>query len=68
MKRVTCRSGINGWQARLHSIYSNYKEFCAFNSAYGIATRLGFSSAVIAWKANPVIQGSVNPEDLELSA
>jgi hypothetical protein len=68
MKRVTCRSGINGWQAKLHSIYSNYREFCSYDSMYGIAKRLGFSDPKIAWETNPRIQGSVNPEDLQISS
>lgn len=59
---------MSGWKARLHSIYSNYREFCAYDSMYGIASRLGFSSRKIAWRENPIIEGSVYPEDFSISA
>ena len=68
MKRTVCKSGINGWKAKLHSIYANYQEFCSYDSMYGIAKRLGFSDPKIAWEANPKICGSVNPEDLSISS
>ena len=68
MKRIICKSGIKGWQCNLQLIYSNYEEFCAYNKIYKIAQRLGFSSARTAWKKNPVIEGSTNPEDLSISA
>jgi hypothetical protein len=66
MKRVVCKSGMSGWQAKLHSIYANYREFCAYDSMYGIAARLGFSDRESAWATNPVIQGSVCPKDLSI--
>jgi len=64
MKRYVCKSGINGWRAKLQHVYANYQEFCSYDSTYGIASRLGFSSCKVAWQANPIIHGSVNPEDL----
>lgn len=68
MKWVICKSGSNGWQAKLHSIYSNYQEFCSYDSMYGIASRLGFSDPKIAWATNPRIQGSIEPKDLSISS
>jgi hypothetical protein len=64
MKQVICRSGIKGWQSKLQSIYKDYEEFAAYNCHYNISRRLGYGSAISAWKSNPVIQGSVNPSDL----
>ena len=65
MKRVTCTSGIEGWQCRLRENYDNrFDVFQAHDEIYGIAGRLGFETAQAAWEANPLIQGSVIPEDL----
>jgi hypothetical protein len=63
MKQVICRSGLKGWQARLRSVYGSFEEFISYCDAYGNHTRLGFSTPALAWAANPVIQGSVNPVD-----
>lgn len=63
MKRVICRSGLRGWQARLRSVYSSFEEFSSYCELYGNHTRLGYASPVTAWRANPVVQGSVNPTD-----
>ena len=65
LKQVkTKRSGIRGWQGRLKSVYADFSEFCHYNNVYGIAARLGYKVAANAWKANPIIEGSVNPRDL----
>ena len=53
-----------GWQATLRKVYSDYDEFVAYSEMYGIAKRLGFASEKQAWKVNPRIMGSINPEDL----
>jgi hypothetical protein len=66
MKIVTCRSKVKGWQARLHEVYKDYEEFEMYCDTYGIATRLGYSSPEIAWEFNPLIEGSVNPSDLQV--
>lgn len=63
MKRVQCRSGLRGWQAKLQDVYSSYSEFADFCFIYNNHARLGFSSPEKAWEANPVVQGSVNPSD-----
>jgi hypothetical protein len=67
MRRVTCTSGIQGWQCRLRENYQGrFEVFRAYDEIYGIARRLGFESAHAAWATNPVIQGSVIPEDLRV--
>jgi len=66
MRRVRCRSGLMGWQERLQKVYGSLQSFRQWNSLYGIAKRLGFRSAVSAWRANPVVRGSVSPTDLEV--
>jgi hypothetical protein len=63
MKTVTCKSGIKGWQGRLRSVYVSFSEFADNSDMYGLAERLGFSSSEEAWDKNPIIQGSINPED-----
>ena len=59
MKRVKCRSGQIGWQAKLHEIYSNFEEFETYSDMYGLAARLGYKKARNAWLNNPTVEGSV---------
>jgi hypothetical protein len=67
MERVTCASGLQGWQCRLRESYEGrFDVFRAYDEIYGIAQRLGFVSARAAWATNPVIQGSVIPDDLRV--
>jgi len=64
---VTCQSGLMGWQCKLRESYENsYAQFLRYDEIYGIAQRLGFTSAEEAWEKNPTIQGSVNPSDLRV--
>jgi hypothetical protein len=63
MKHVICRSGLRGWQQRLRSVYSSLQEFAAYCEVYANHTRLGYATPATAWRANPVVQGSVNPSD-----
>ena len=63
MKSVICKSGEKGWQCKLHTTFSSFEEFQAYDEIYGNVKRLGFESAEEAWKANPTIQGSTNPSD-----
>ena len=64
MKKVICKSGVTGWQAKLHKIYSSLDEFTRYCELYSIHTRIGFHSINNAWMRNPTIQGSVIPSDL----
>jgi hypothetical protein len=64
VRTVTCKSGLEGWQCHLRENYDGLEEFVAYCETYGIHTRLGFETPEEAWKANPVVQGSTDPEDL----
>lgn len=64
-KRIICKSGIKGWECKLRDNYEDFEEFEAFSNIYGIAERLGFYSSEEAWEVNPLIRGSVIPDDLE---
>ena len=66
--QVICKSGLTGWQGHLRDQYNSYAEFQQADEIYGLATRLGYdwqdnSPAAYAWNDNPVVQGSVNPDD-----
>lgn len=61
--RVRCKSGIMGWRTRLQNVYENPKEFVAFSIMRGLSKKLGYAGEREAWRANPVIEGSVNPGD-----
>lgn len=54
------------WQAKLRKNYANFEEFQDYAANYGLPERLGFSTAREAWDANPLIQGSTNPEDFKI--
>lgn len=64
MKRTTCKSGLNGWQGRLHEVYTDFDEFESYCMTHQIHVRLGYRSVKGCWRANPIVQGSVNPSDL----
>jgi hypothetical protein len=67
MKRVKCKSGIEGWQCKLRENYNNdFEEFESYCTSHDIAGRLGFTSPQEAWEINPIIQGSVIPSDLRV--
>jgi hypothetical protein len=65
MKRVRCKSGIEGWQCRLRKNYSSFGEFERYSDTYGLHRRLSFETAREAWKSNPLVQGSVIPSDFQ---
>lgn len=62
-RRVKCRSGIFGERHRLRLSYENMSEFLWYAGKYGLAKKLGYSTARGAWRANPVIEVSVNSSD-----
>ena len=66
MKRVRCKSGVIGWKCKLQNNYNNFEEFQAYCEVFDIHGRLGFSTPEKAWKANPILRGSVIPSDLEV--
>lgn len=64
MKTVrTKNKGVQGWQEKLQKIYGSFVDFEACSDIYGLAKRLGYKSALTAWRANPIVEGSVYPED-----
>lgn len=66
MKKVKCDSGVTGWQGRLRKVYTNLDEFRLYDENYRLSKKLGFDTSEAAWKANPVIQGSVNASDFKI--
>jgi len=64
MKIVTCKSGIQGWQAKLHRVYDSFEEFKHYGETYNIHVRLGFKTIEDCWRMNPTVTGSVIPSDL----
>lgn len=62
-EKMRCKSGLKGWQGRLRNQYASKEEFIAYCSIYSNHLRLGYKSPDSAWKANPIIQGSVVPSD-----
>ena len=63
IRRVKCKSGIFGKRHRLRLSYENVYEFLWYADQYGLAKKLGYSTARGAWKANPVVEYSVNVGD-----
>ncbi len=61
---VKCRSGLMGEQYRLQDSYDNFEHFQAYAEMYGIHIRLRYKTPATAWRANPLIQSSVEPRDL----
>ncbi len=66
MKRIKLKSGLTGWQARLHENYEDFQDFFTYDQTYGLAKRLGYKNAVEVWNANPLICGGINPSDFSL--
>jgi hypothetical protein len=56
-------TGITGWQMRMKDNYSNFDEWNHYCDLYGLHLKLGFKAPKAAWDANPLMQGSVAPED-----
>ena len=67
MKKIVCKSGLQGEQCHLRDIYVDFFEWQAYSNMYRLSKRLGFNSARIAWALNPVVEGSTNPSDFRLS-
>jgi hypothetical protein len=63
MKRVKCKSGITGWRCRLQKNYDSFEQFKYYAEMYALHTRLGYKTIKGAWLSDPMIEGSVIPED-----
>lgn len=67
VKNLEPQKDKGAWKQRLRSVYDNdFEQFEVYNNAYNIAKRLGFTDAKDAWETNPMISGSVYPEDLRV--
>lgn len=65
--QIKAKSGIPGWRCCLQENYGDISHWMAYASTFGLASRLGFKSAVEAWENNPIIEGSVNPADFRIA-
>lgn len=52
-----------GWRTRLRNNYRDFDEWGFNSDMWGLCLRLGYKTAEAAWKANPVIEGSINAGD-----
>lgn len=62
-RECVCRSGLRGREGRLRKNYTDYEDWAHHARMWGLHARLGYKSTMTAWRANPVIQWSVNPSD-----
>ena len=62
-ERIYMKSGIKKWSDRLQNVYASFAEFLHYNQIYNLAARLGYETGQEAWLANPLVEGSVIPED-----
>jgi len=51
------------WKAKVQDTYSSLDELVGYDGIYGVAERCGFDNPVEMWEENPMIGGSVNPQD-----
>ena len=51
------------WKMRVHKVYKTFEDLKAYDEMFGIAKRAGFKSAQALWDENPILHGSVYPED-----
>ena len=51
------------WKMKVRKVYASLDELKAYDNIYHIAARLGYSDCETLWNDNPLIQGSVNPQD-----
>lgn len=63
IQQVICKSGIVGYQCNLQDSYDDFDQFNYYAENFNLHRRLGYETPIKAWKANPLIQGSVVPND-----
>ena len=51
------------WIGRIQDVYRNAEDLHTYDGIYGICSRLGYRSVIECWEANPLVGGSVHPED-----
>ena len=52
---------------RVRESYASIDELIAYDEIYNIAQRCGYASAQELWDDNPMIGGSVNPQDFGIA-
>lgn len=55
------------WKARVRETYSTIEELRSYDRTYGIVKRCGYRSARKLWNDNPLIGGSVYPQDFGIT-
>lgn len=55
------------WRNRVQKTYVSLEKLREYNRYLGVANRCGYKNAKEMWDDNPVIQGSINPEDFRKS-
>jgi len=55
------------WQSTLHENYDDdFGQWLEYSDMHNLARILGFNTAEEAWQANPMVQGSNDPQDLKV--
>jgi len=54
------------WKMRVRNAYDSFEELKIYNEVYNIASRCGYTSCEEMWEENPIIGGSIHPEDFGL--
>ena len=60
---VQLASGMMGWRQRIKGIYGTLKSFRNWCDTNNVHTRLDYATPETAWKANPIAEGGLLPED-----
>ncbi len=64
---VRLKNGRTGWRGGLRDNYGyDFESFAEYDKMYGISARLGYDDAESAWLDNPLIEGSMDPDDLRV--
>jgi hypothetical protein len=51
------------WNDRVRNVYSSLDELTSYDGVKNIAKRCGYGLAEELWEDNPIIGGSINPND-----
>jgi len=54
------------WKDHLQDVYKDFEEWKSYSEMFGLCERLGYESDEEAWEANPLIQGSEQPEEFKV--
>lgn len=57
------------WEQRLQDVYDgNYQDWKDCSDMYGLCERLGYDDVLEAWTENPMVRGSVDPQDYKVAS